>query len=344
MKRAGRRAGGGSNLRCRILNAGRAADPHQNGAAAALLPSRPRAIPRRRSCARWRKKRAWAVLRPTRPSSRPFRRRIRRLKDGQAPGPDAAGRGGQRADGGAFPECHQRGIHRRDGKRSSTRSRRAKLLEEGPPEDFYAGFHQEMLDAEEQALDGVRLKVPDEVTDVICEHCGRNMVVKTGRFGKFLACPGYPGVHQHQAHRRADAGPLPGAAAPSSSASPQRGYAYYACERGAECGFMTWDVPTDQDCPVCGQTMFKRSGRGAMPSRSASTRSARTSCRRTSAGYRRRRQKLAGAATADNAAKAAERAAAGRAGEKNGEKRQNPLRRRQKKGEKKSPREKGRRE
>ncbi|MFQ8765905.1 MAG: hypothetical protein ACLR8U_04850 [Oscillospiraceae bacterium] len=44
----------------------------------------------------------------------------------------------------------------------------------------------------------------------------------------------------------------------------KRGYAYYACERGAECGFMTWDVPTDQDCPECGQTMFKRSGRGAM--------------------------------------------------------------------------------
>ena len=42
----------------------------------------------------------------------------------------------------------------------------------------------------------------------------------------------------------------------------KRGYAYYACERGAACGFMTWDVPTDQDCPVCGQTMFKKSGRG----------------------------------------------------------------------------------
>ena len=44
----------------------------------------------------------------------------------------------------------------------------------------------------------------------------------------------------------------------------KRGYAYYACERGAECGFMTWDVPTENDCPECGQTMFKRSGRGAM--------------------------------------------------------------------------------
>jgi DNA topoisomerase-1 len=44
----------------------------------------------------------------------------------------------------------------------------------------------------------------------------------------------------------------------------KKGYAYYACETGAECGFMTWDVPTDQDCPVCGQTMFKRSGKGRM--------------------------------------------------------------------------------
>ena len=44
----------------------------------------------------------------------------------------------------------------------------------------------------------------------------------------------------------------------------QKGYAYYACEKGAECGFMTWDVPTEQDCPECGQTMFKKSGRGHM--------------------------------------------------------------------------------
>ena len=57
--------------------------------------------------------------------------------------------------------------------------------------DFYQGFHQEMLDAE-KALEGVRIKVPDEVTDEICEVCGRNMVVKIGRFGKFLACPGFP--------------------------------------------------------------------------------------------------------------------------------------------------------
>ncbi len=58
-------------------------------------------------------------------------------------------------------------------------------------EEFYTGFHQEMLDAEE-ALKDTRLKVPDEVSDEKCEICGRNLVVKTSRFGKFLACPGYP--------------------------------------------------------------------------------------------------------------------------------------------------------
>ena len=128
---------------------------------------------------------------------------------------------------------------------------------------FYGGFHQEMLDAE-QALDGVRLKVPDEVTDEKCELCGRNLVVKTSRFGKFLACPGYPECKFTKAITEKMPGRCPKCGSAILKRKSKRGYAYYACERGAECGFMTWDVPTDQDCPVCGQTMFKRSGRGAM--------------------------------------------------------------------------------
>ena len=57
--------------------------------------------------------------------------------------------------------------------------------------DFYQGFHQEMENAEE-ALKDTRLKVPDEETDEVCELCGRKMVIKMGRFGRFMACPGYP--------------------------------------------------------------------------------------------------------------------------------------------------------
>lgn len=130
-------------------------------------------------------------------------------------------------------------------------------------EDFYTGFHQEMLDAEE-ALKDTRLKVPDEVTDEICELCGRNMVIKMGRFGKFLACPGYPECKNAKPIVERMPGRCPKCGNTILKRKSKRGYAYYACEKGAECGFMTWDVPTDQDCPVCGQTMFKRSGKGAM--------------------------------------------------------------------------------
>ena len=127
--------------------------------------------------------------------------------------------------------------------------------------EFYKGFHQEMLDAE-QALEGQRLKVPDEVTDEICEVCGRNMVVKIGRFGKFLACPGFPECTNTKPIVEKMPGRCPKCGSTILKRKSKRGYAYYGCERGAECGFMTWDVPTEQDCPTCGQTMFKKSGRG----------------------------------------------------------------------------------
>ena len=127
--------------------------------------------------------------------------------------------------------------------------------------DFYKGFHQEMLDAE-AALEGVRLKVPDEVSEEICEECGRNMVVKIGRFGKFLACPGFPACKNTKPIVEKMPGRCPKCGSTILKRKSKRGYAYYGCERGAECGFMTWDVPTAEDCPTCGQTMFKKSGRG----------------------------------------------------------------------------------
>ena len=127
--------------------------------------------------------------------------------------------------------------------------------------DFYKGFHQEMLDAE-AALEGTRLKVPDEVSEEICEVCGRNMVVKICRFGKFLACPGFPECKNTKPIVEKMPGRCPKCGSTILKRKSKRGYAYYGCERGAECGFMTWDVPTAEDCPKCGQTMFKKSGRG----------------------------------------------------------------------------------
>ena len=129
--------------------------------------------------------------------------------------------------------------------------------------DFYQDFHREMEDAE-KALDGVRIKVPDEETDEVCELCGRKMVIKSGRFGRFLACPGFPECKNTKPLVERMPGRCPRCGSGMLKRKSKKGYVYYACERGAECGFMTWDVPTAQDCPSCGQTMFKKSGRGQM--------------------------------------------------------------------------------
>ena len=129
--------------------------------------------------------------------------------------------------------------------------------------DFYGGFSRELQEAE-TALEGVRLKVPEEVTEEICEICGKNMVIKMGRFGKFLACPGWPECTNTKPIVERMPGRCPKCGSTILKRKSKKGYAYYACERGADCGFMTWDVPTADDCPSCGMTMFKKSGRGRM--------------------------------------------------------------------------------
>ncbi len=127
--------------------------------------------------------------------------------------------------------------------------------------EFYEGFHRELEDAE-TALEGVRLKVPEEETEEVCEVCGRNMVIKVGRFGKFLACPGFPECKNTKPLVDRMPGRCPKCGSGMLKRKSKRGYAYYACEKGAACGFMSWDVPTAEDCPYCGQTMFKKSGKG----------------------------------------------------------------------------------
>jgi DNA topoisomerase-1 len=129
--------------------------------------------------------------------------------------------------------------------------------------DFYTAFHKELEEAE-IALEGKRLKVPEEVTEEICELCGKNMVIKMGRFGKFLACPGWPDCKNAKPIVEKMPGRCPKCGNTILKRKSKRGYTFYACERGADCGFMSWDVPTAEDCPECGFTLFKKSGRGRM--------------------------------------------------------------------------------
>ncbi len=119
-----------------------------------------------------------------------------------------------------------------------------------------------ILESAEKALEGERIKVPDEVSEEKCDICGRNLVVKSGRFGRFLACPGYPECSFTKPLVIEMPGKCPRCGGRILKRTSKNGYTYYACEKLKECGFITWDVPVKDNCPVCGQTMFKKSGRG----------------------------------------------------------------------------------
>ena len=132
--------------------------------------------------------------------------------------------------------------------------------------DFYSDFEAELKKAEED-LDGERIKVPDEVSDEVCDICGKNLVVKSGRFGRFLACPGWPECTFTKPLVVEMPGKCPSCGGRILKKTSKKGYTYYGCEFNIakddrHCDFMTWDVPVKDNCPVCGQTMFKKSGRG----------------------------------------------------------------------------------
>ncbi len=131
--------------------------------------------------------------------------------------------------------------------------------------EFYGDFDREFEQAE-TALDGVKLKVPDVLSDEYCDVCGKQMVVKKGKFGHFLACPGFPDCTFTKPIVVEMPGKCPKCGGRILKRSSKKGYVFYACERGTDCGFITWDVPTKDFCPACGKTMFKRSGRGPLKS------------------------------------------------------------------------------
>ena len=142
--------------------------------------------------------------------------------------------------------------------------------------EFYGEFSTELEDAE-KALEGVRIKVPDELSDERCDICGRQMVVKSGRFGRFLACPAYPECSFTKPLVIEMPGKCPACGSRILKRTSKKGNTYYACERGPECPwrgtaadgseikrFMTWYVPTKDNCPSCGKTLFKPGGKGRM--------------------------------------------------------------------------------
>jgi DNA topoisomerase-1 len=125
--------------------------------------------------------------------------------------------------------------------------------------DFYSQFVLVLKDAESKIGN---VDIPDEVTDIICEKCGRNMVIKMGRFGKFLACPGFPECRNTRPIVEEAGVSCPKCKGRVLVKKTKKGRKYYGCENNPKCGFMTWDKPSGDNCPECGSFLVtKYSGR-----------------------------------------------------------------------------------
>lgn len=128
----------------------------------------------------------------------------------------------------------------------------------GVVRDFYKPFSEDLKKAEEE-LGRVELK--DEETDIPCEVCGRKMIIKNGRFGRFLACPGYPACSFTKAIVEETGVKCPVCGDEIVGRTSKRGKKYYPCQNRA-CNFLVWDKPTGQTCEVCGALMVKKTVRG----------------------------------------------------------------------------------
>jgi len=126
--------------------------------------------------------------------------------------------------------------------------------------EFYSDFDTTLKNAEE-AMEGKRVKVPDEETDIVCEECGRNMVIKIGRFGKFLACPGFPECTNTKKIVQETGGSCPLCGKKVLQKKSKKGKKYFGCEDNPTCNFMTWDTPVEEKCPKCNSSLFHKGGK-----------------------------------------------------------------------------------
>ena len=127
-------------------------------------------------------------------------------------------------------------------------------------DDFYQGFEASLEQAEKN-MEGKKVKVPDEPSSEVCDLCGRPMVIKVGKYGKFLACSGFPECRGTKRLVKDTGGVCPkcgkGRMLERKSA---KGRIYYGCSNYPKCNYMTWDEPVPEKCPQCGSTLLKKKG------------------------------------------------------------------------------------
>lgn len=122
-------------------------------------------------------------------------------------------------------------------------------------ENFYPDLHEAVSIAQKELEE---VKIEDEVTDVICEECGKNMVVKFGPHGKFLACPGFPECRNTKPYYEKAGIPCPECGKEIVIKKTKKGRRYYGCEGYPDCNFMSWQKPSTQKCPNCGGPMVEK--------------------------------------------------------------------------------------
>lgn len=127
---------------------------------------------------------------------------------------------------------------------------------------FYKDFEKTLKKAETD-MEGKRVKVPDETTDLICEKCGKPMVIKIGRFGRFIACSGFPDCKNTKKIVQETKGICPICGQKIVLKKSKKGRSFYGCDNYPECNFMTWYPPTEEKCPKCNSTLFKKGGKSA---------------------------------------------------------------------------------
>ncbi|MDR1565271.1 MAG: type I DNA topoisomerase [Oscillospiraceae bacterium] len=128
-------------------------------------------------------------------------------------------------------------------------------------DDFYSDFAKNLEHAK-QAMEGISMKPADEETDFICEKCGRRMVIKTGRFGKFIACPGYPECKNIKKIVHETGVPCPKCGEGQTVVKKsKRGRVFYGCSRYPDCDFVSWNEPVAGRCPQCGGQLFRKKGK-----------------------------------------------------------------------------------
>ena len=121
--------------------------------------------------------------------------------------------------------------------------------------NFYPDLKHDVDEAEKELE---KVDIQDEVTDIICENCGRNMVIKYGPHGRFLACPGFPECRNTKPYYEKIGVACPKCGKEVVLKKTKKGRKYYGCEDNPECDFMSWQKPSNKKCPVCGNYMVEK--------------------------------------------------------------------------------------